>query len=36
MLLYTLTGLHPLIHLSPPDKWDPADSVETYGILMEP
>ena len=36
MLLYTLTGLCQLIHLSPPDKWDPVGSVETYWIPMEP
>ena len=36
MLLYTLMGLRQLICLSPPDKWDPADSVETYAILTGP
>ena len=36
MLLYTPMGLSQLIHLSPPYKWDPADFVETYGILTEP
>ena len=36
MLLYTLTGLHQLIHLSPPYKWDPVGSVEMYEIWREP
>ena len=36
MVLYILTGLRQLIHLFPPYKWDPADFVETYEMLMEP